>query len=458
VFESNDTSQMKKHDALMVVIRLSCFPTLLWIMLGAAGPLTADDGITQYDYPGQVAGGIAFDDDGGLWVAEGTRSEKTTKIYYLKDNKPIRTIDVPVKWIGALTYGAGTLWATTGQIVRIDPMTGEVLKTREAKAPTERTGLAFDGNTLVYSVRTRVGRRALPAHYKAGGLAFDGKNMWVLSHDYALISCPGKGEQPITAEKGLVIPPDKSEHKIRDIDWDGDSFWISLTKRLGINRHDNTIIKVDTVDYKLDSAIPHATVRINAPCEGSLVLQRTKGSRRPRYYDSETGEYSIPEGEYRVLEYAYFKTDDANFKWRVKVLDRGTLAVKADDKIRDVEIGTGLAGKLTVKPPTSRWQQGRYTLHFSIVDGTGANVQIRRVLKTPDAGFVIKDKSGRKIASGDFAAGVDCYCGYHVRIPRHAELPLTVELSLDSGPFDVKLDEVKIAELPKEDPYRENIP
>ena len=446
---------------MIKVIRGCCFPALLYTTFGIAGPLTADDGRTQYDYPGRIAGGIAFDDDGGLWVADGVRSESATKIYYLKDNKLIRTIDVPVKWIGALTYGVGKLWATTGQIVQIDPATGKVLKTTKVQEPTEHTGLAFDGKALLYCLRKKivvVGTRArevsrrrgtgLPKHYRAGGLAFDGKDMWMLSHDYGLISRLTEGG--IAAEKGLVIPPDKSDHRIGDIDWDGKSFWISLTKRVGISKHDNTIVKVDTVDHKLDSAIPHATVRINTPYAGSLVLQRTKGSRRPRYFRSETGEYSIPEGEYRVLEHAYLKTDNSNYQWRVKVLNRGALTVKADRKVRDIKIGVGLAGKLTMRPPTRRWQQGRYSLHLSIVDSTGANVQFRRVLRTPDASFVMRDKSGRKVASGHFAAGVDCYLGYHVRIPRQAELPLSVKLSLDSGPFDIKLDEVTINELPKQ--------
>ena len=110
------------------------------------------------------------------------------------------------------------------------------------------------------------------------------------------------------------------------------------------------------------------------------------------------------------------------------------------------------SGKLTIRPPTRRWQQGRYCLHFSIVDRTGANVQFRRVLKTPDASFIMRDKSGRKIASGHFAAGVDSYLGYHVRIPKQAEFPLSVNLSVDSGPFDIKLNEVKINELPKQKP------
>lgn len=447
----------------MVIIRLFFFSVLLWAAFATARPLTAEDGRTQYDYPGRIAGGIAFDNDGGLWVADGVRSESTTKIYYLKDNKLIRTIDVPVKWIGALAYGAGRLWATTGQIVQIDPQTGKVLKTIKVQEPTEHTGLAFDGKALSYCLRAKivvVGTRArevsrrsgtgLPRRRKAGGLAFDGKDMWLLSHSYGLISRLGKGG--ITAEKGIVIPPDKKDHRISDIAWDGKAFWISLTKRLGISKHDNTIMKVDTVDHTLDSAIPHATVRINHPLKGTLVLQRTTGNRRPRHYKSETGEYSIPEGEYRVLEHAYFKTDDANYEWRVKALGRGTLTVKADGNVQDVKIGAGLAGKLKIKPPAMRWQQGRYSLHFAVVDSTGANIQLRRVLKTPDASFVIRDKSGQKLASGRFAAGVDCYLGYHVRIPKQAEFPLSISLSLDSGPFDIKLDEVIINELPKQKP------
>jgi hypothetical protein len=453
---------MKERDSLIKVVRLCFCAAFLWIAFGTAGSLTADDGRKQYDYPGRIAGGIAFDDDGGLWVADGVRSESTTKIYHLKDNKLIRTIDVPVKWIGSLAYGAGKLWATTGQVVQIDPTTGKVLKTIKVKAPTEHTGLASDGRTMWYCYRKRLARAgavsrttkglsgmSFPKTYRAGALVFDGEDMWLLSHDYHSISRLG-ADNDITAEKGILIRADKKEHRLRDMDWDGKSFWISLTKRVGVNKHDNAIVKVDTVDYKLDSAIPHATVRINFPCEGTLILQRTKGSRRPRHYDSKTGEYSIPEGEYRVLEHAYFKTDNANFKWRVKVLDRGKLTVKADGKVRDVKIGVGLAGKLTIKPPTSRWQQGRYSLHFSIVDSTGAKIQLCRVLKTPEASFVMREKSGQKIASGRFFAGVDSYCGYHVRIPKRVEFPLSIKLSLDSGPFEVKLDEVRITELPKE--------
>jgi hypothetical protein len=288
----------------------------------------------------------------------------------------------------------------------------------------------------------------------------------MLWHDYATMF--RLGPEGVTAEKGLVIPPELKEHRIQDLDWDGKAFWVSLTKRLDINKYDNAVIKVDTVDYKLDSEIPHAKVRINYPCEGSLILQRTKGSPRPRYYlsappppeseqkteevdpgpDLEVGEYYLPVGEYRVLEYAWLKKDDKNFKWRVKVVDWGALTVKAGGDVQAFQIAVGLTGKLELRPPSMKWQQGRHSLHFSIVDRTGCKVQLRRVLKTPDAGFEMRDKNGQKIGKGLFSAGIDSFCGYHLRIPGHAELPLTVKLSLDSGPVDVTVEDVVIDKLP----------
>jgi hypothetical protein len=464
-------------------------PALVCGAAGAAPPPAPEGGPGRYRFPGERVGGIAFDGRGGIWLAEGGRSETSTRIYRLdRHGKLVKTIDVPEKWICALAYGGGCLWATNGKVVKIDPADGKVLMKREIKPPTERTGLAFVGEQLLCSTCKRIecvvgaGPKAkrgkygapvwsgakLPERSLAGSLAFDGGGLWMLAHDYAMMF--RLGPEGATAEKGLVIPEELEGHRIEDMDWDGKAFWVSLTKRLGISKYDSAVIRVDTVDYRLDSEIPRVKVRINRGFKGSLVLQRTTGSPWPRHFrsappppeperepegkgpgpDLELGEYSVPEGEYRVLEYARFKTDERNFEWRVKVVNWGTLNVKAggEGRIPEFRIADGLRGRLELRPPSMRWQQGRYSLHFSIVDRTGCKVQLRRVLKTPAAGFEMRDKNGQKIGKGLFSAGIDSYCGYHLRIPGHAELPLTVELSLDSGPFDVRVEDVVIEELP----------
>jgi len=479
---SSATDRFSCAARLPNVLSVVFLPILLCGVMGAGGLSAEQTRTVRRDFPGQRVGAMAFDGEGGLWIAEGLRSEVSTKIYRLQDGKPARTLEVPLRWICSLTCGGGKLWATNARLHAIDPETGEVLQSKELTPPTDRTGLAFHGRNLLLSNRTAVRcAKVLPGadedpkwsgttvRCKAGALVFDGEDTWMLMHEHALLI--QLGPEGTTGEKGLVIPPEFREHALLDVDWDGESFWVLLRKRLGIRKYDNAVVKVDTVDYQIDSELPHAKVRINYPCEGKLVLQRAEGSSRPRTFTSfpppqipeeapepepgvpelEVGEYYLPVGEYRVLEYAWFKTDEQNFKWRVKVTDWGTLEIKADGdegKVQDFRIATGLVGELKIKPPSMRWQQGRYSLHFSIVDSTGCKVQLVRVLKTAEASFEMRDSNGQKIAGGFFAPGIDSYCGYQVRVPGHAEMPLKVKPFLDSGPIDVKLEDVVIEELP----------
>jgi len=486
--------------ALTNLLRIIFLPVLL---CGAmwAGRLSAQQTPTpRYEFPGVQAGAMAFDGQGGLWVVEAGRSEKSTKIYYLKDGKVLRTLEVPLRWICSIAVKGDYMWATNANLNKIDLRDGKVLSSKELTPPTDRTGLAFFNKSLILSNRMGIGcalvlkddaagkkGTGLPAEEdplkwpggvvrcKAGALVCDGKDVWMLRHEFGILVRPGPGA--ISGEKGLVIPQEYAEHTLEDIDWDGESFWVLLRKRLGARKHDHAIIKINTVDYPADVDLPKVRVRINFPHKSRIILQRTEGSPIPREFSSyvppapleegepspaepppppplpdiEEGEYALPVGEYRVLEYAWYKTDEENYEWRVKVWNRGTLNIKPDGeggKPQEFRIADRLSGKFQIKPPSMRWQQGRYSLQFCIVDSMGCKAQLVRVLKTAEASFEMRGRNGQKIAGGFFAPGIDSYCGYQVRVPGHAEMPLKVKPFLDSGPIDVKLEDVVIEELP----------
>ena len=92
---------------------------------------------------------MAFDGQGGLWVVEAGRSEKSTKIYYLKDGKVLRTLEVPLRWICSIAVKGDYLWATNANLNKIDLRDGRVLSSRELTPPTDRTGLAFFNKSLI---------------------------------------------------------------------------------------------------------------------------------------------------------------------------------------------------------------------------------------------------------------------------------------------------------------------
>lgn len=220
-------------------------------------------------YPGYLVSGITFDDRGHLRAADWSQGVGPKRIYEIRpnDGKLIGSIPAPSDWTGGLAFANGYLWAAANsKLHRVNPRNGRVNK--RIKLWSEQAygrGLGFDGRHFWFAdqndrskKRKKPGEIELvhPTHGRTvqvlkspsrnGGMTFDGKNVWYVSGEHAVLhKINPKTGKSVASYPIHGVPEGAFAH---DLAWDGRSLWISMAKtRAGRRGFDNWIMRIDAV-------------------------------------------------------------------------------------------------------------------------------------------------------------------------------------------------------------------
>ena len=195
--------------------------------------------VQSFAAPGRYPAGLTWDGQ-HLWVSD----FHTDKIYELNtQGKVLRTLSSPAYYPIGLAFDGKYLWNADskglipqgdeyhrGKIFKIDPKTGDVLKTLDAPTPSP-SGLTWDGHYLwcVDNLHhkliqfdpedgTTIKEFRSPAASPTG-LTFDGKYLWVADRRTNQI-------YRVDPSDGMVILiTDAPGPYARDLCWDGKNLW-----------------------------------------------------------------------------------------------------------------------------------------------------------------------------------------------------------------------------------------